>query len=487
MKGNRKKITIPNAGVLAVLLLSSITAGSTVSSTDQTYSFGLSDDSGRASSNLSSRRDESRTQPLYGVKEQQRNDLRRRRSSVQDHRVISVDLHAKYVNAVQLVLKGSIEAPVSVFGETLDHERLHTKSNIRQMVTSRKDVADQELIAQIDTLIGHASNKLYGGSQYHRAVREMFILAHVSQIMCEVTDEEVAQMSGVSDIHDGPDYLRTVAKLALDKTFKTFESILDYFYLRCIYIMKRMFYAVEHVVNQQSYTSSFSGGEFFPSGGGLMSYEDGRMNSDRYEDTEREMKDRVKEIYERFVEMKAEETYRKCKDDLIAMTHFLSMDLNRGGTILNDQKSGKLDSKDKLHEPLRAVEKDFAAIIARGGGPIVDGEENSDTSRPVDDGDLVGGVLSKGDGVMHENEFAHLFERSTEDLVEHMLEVMNSRSPRVNSVMSRVMGSLIQKLTWGWRSDFANHISTKFNCFFALPFHEEWSLFLRNELDQIYR
>ena len=340
--------------------------------------------------------------------------------------------------------------------------------------------SDPELITQIDILIGNAGNKLYGGSQYHRALREMYILAHVSQIMCEVTDEEVAQMSGISGVHDGPDYLRTVSKLALDKTFASFEVILNYFHQRCIYIMKRMFAAADHIVNQNE-SNSLIGDSSFQSYDARYAFI-GSQKDDKTRILEVGMKSYIKEAYDKFVEKKADEAYQKCREDLVALTHFLSWDLMNGGQITNDQKSGKSESKEKLHAPLRHIERDLAAIVARGGGN--DAEEFS--SIPIDEGDLVGGVLSKGDE-MYEGEFAHLYERSSQELVKHMLDVMNTRSPRVNGLMSRVMSSLIQKLTWGWRGDFSSCVSTKFNCFFMLSFHDEFGVFLREELERIYR
>lgn len=412
---------------------------------------------------------------------------------------LAMDLHSRYVSATEQVMKGTIQAPVSVFGETLQQERTKANHAYGDELTSKlkndgggqvsesrtamiNGSNNEELLRKIDALIGHAENKLYGGSQYHRAVREMFILTHVSHIMNTVSAEEIAQMSGVTEVHDGPDYLRTVAKLALDKTFAGFEEILMYFYERCKYVMKRMYGAIDYVASQQSTAYVPGGNTAFVNmaGYGVPGY------FDRTEElNENEIKETIRQVYDAFVEMKAQEALEKCREDLIAMTNFLSWDLMNGGGILGKQKSGNgaRKRKDNIRTPMKAIQKDYARRVARGGGAK---DVNYD-SNPGDDGDLVGGVLSKGDEALYD-EFTLEEECDAQDLVQHMLEVANSRSPRgFNDVLPQVMSSLLKQLTWQWRKEFSNLVATKYNCFFVLPFHEEFSSFLMRELDRAYR
>jgi len=420
-------------------------------------------------------------------------------------RVHMNDMLDRYTNAVQEVLKGSIAAPANVFGETLDMERensgaicAQTSSNVavkrqqqqqhhqtNQVRPTGHESSDQKVaisdtsIDQINELVGCASNKLLGGAQYHRAVREMYIMAHVSPLIMKVTDEEVALMSGVSDVHDGPDYLRVVSKLALHKTFEGFDSLLDIFEKRCQYIMQNMYRAVEYVAKNNAYPGTTS--TFY------SNYGDDELTSTIDSSDEEMVKEVIKRAYAEFVEMKAKETAQKCRDDLVALTRFLSWDIVNGV---------QMNSKTKLkstgtNSVLRSAEQEYAKLIARGGG---NGsiEDDAPTAKENDDeGDLVGGVLCRGDDALN-GDIVKLHVKSTAELIQHMLDVAY-RSPasgmvgKSNEVLSSVIASLVQNLTWGWRNDFAKHVATKFNTFFLLSFHEELDAFLRSQLEAVYR
>ena len=421
------------------------------------------------------------------------------------------DMLDRYTNAVQEVLKGTIAAPANVFGETLDMERENsgaicapTSNNVsvkrqqqqqqqqqfqhtnqvrptgfeadRKVATSDTDTSTD----QINDLVGGASNKLLGGAQYHRAVREMYIMAHVSPLIMKVTEEEIALMSGVSDVHDGPDYLRVVSKLALHKTFEGFDSLLDVFEKRCQHIMQNMYPAVEHLVKNDAYSSN--GGSFF-------SFDDPDKLPSAIDSSDEEMvKEVIKRAYAEFVEMKAKETAEKCRDDLVALTRFLSWDIVNGV---------QMNSKAKLkttgtNSALRSAEQEYAKLIARGGGGGSADDDVHNAKEIDDEGDLVGGVLSRGDGALHGG-IVKLHVRSTAELIQHMLDVAY-RSPgasgiggKSNEVLSSVIASLVQNLTWGWRNDFAKAVATKFNTFFLLSFHEELFAFLRSQLEAVYR
>ena len=50
----------------------------------------------------------------------------------------------------------------------------------------------------------------------------------------------------------------------------------------------------------------------------------------------------------------------------------------------------------------------------------------------------------------------------------------------------QVITALVQYIIRSWRSHFARMVAMKFNCFFLMPFLDEFPVFLRNELDQMY-
>ena len=51
---------------------------------------------------------------------------------------------------------------------------------------------------------------------------------------------------------------------------------------------------------------------------------------------------------------------------------------------------------------------------------------------------------------------------------------------------SQVVASLIQYIVRSWREHFARSVAMKFNCFFLLPFIDDFPSYLRSELDKLY-
>ncbi len=49
-----------------------------------------------------------------------------------------------------------------------------------------------------------------------------------------------------------------------------------------------------------------------------------------------------------------------------------------------------------------------------------------------------------------------------------------------------LVGGLVQHIVSQWRETFARSVTTKFNCFFLLPFVEEFHKYLRRELQKVY-
>ncbi|CAN0157690.1 unnamed protein product, partial [Hapterophycus canaliculatus] len=74
------------------------------------------------------------------------------------------------------------QAPPEKFGETLEAEQLRAGSFVEDYSCSSGDVveADQwERMMEIE--VGNGDNKLFGGAQYHRALREFnFAIRHMS-------------------------------------------------------------------------------------------------------------------------------------------------------------------------------------------------------------------------------------------------------------------------------------------------------------------
>lgn len=64
-----------------------------------------------------------------------------------------------------------------------------------------------------------------------------------------------------------------------------------------------------------------------------------------------------------------------------------------------------------------------------------------------------------------------------------MDEMVSQRSEKRTST---VVTTLVQYIIRTWREHFAKSVAQKFNCFFLLPFIDEFPTYLRTELDKLY-
>ena len=69
------------------------------------------------------------------------------------------------------------------------------------------------------------------------------------------------------------------------------------------------------------------------------------------------------------------------------------------------------------------------------------------------------------------------------DLLHLMDEMISKRSEKRTST---VVTTLVQYIIRTWREHFAKSVAQKFNCFFLLPFIDEFPIYLRTELDKLY-
>lgn len=70
-----------------------------------------------------------------------------------------------------------------------------------------------------------------------------------------------------------------------------------------------------------------------------------------------------------------------------------------------------------------------------------------------------------------------------EDVLHLMDEMISMRNANRTSI---VVTTLVQYIIRTWREHFAKSVAQKFNCFFLLPFIDEFPNYLRTELDKLY-
>jgi uncharacterized membrane protein YgcG len=164
--------------------------------------------------------------------------------------------------------------------------------------------------------VAHAQAKLFGGAQYHRAMKE-FALAVRHLRSPIVTEDEIANAAGMGDTHNGVNFMRAACVIAMEKARLSFDPALEALAQRSEHIMKRLFPIVQHLVRTSN-------------GGGSSS----SSSSSTLHVQVRPFQDIIRRIYDRFIEETLRECVLRCKDDLSGMTDYVTFDVEeRGGSL----------------------------------------------------------------------------------------------------------------------------------------------------------
>ena len=357
------------------------------------------------------------------------------------------------------------------WGETLDIEQLRGGSFMEQ-----DQVRSTMWQTVLDIEVGHNKQKLFGGAQYHRALREFSVaVRHMKTPL--VTEDEIANAAGMGDVHDGVNFLRSACVIAIEKAQQCFEPMLVALRHRSIHIMRRLCPIVEHMAGR--------------SGGGLST-------TDSYN---RPLQDMIRRVYDKFVDSQMEICLSKCRDDVRGLTRYVTWD--------SDGRGGSSSLYKNLPTPKRmaeiyavAVEKTPAlpSISASGGGSNnKDSNKNSmkknGWGRPSGGSSAADRVLSdwssaNGDSptgnlvatprTADSSAVTGLWDESAQvadyhnllQLTEEMLA--GRKSDRTNTVVTAIVQHIIKT----WTDHFARTVSMKFNCFFLMPFLDEFPSYL---------
>lgn len=207
----------------------------------------------------------------------------------------------RFSKDIATLIHGSIKASTETWGETLEEEQLRGGGF---MESSRQALSKAELM-NLDANVGNIHNRLYGGAQYHRAMREFVYAVHQMSSIA-VTDDEIANAAGVGDTHDGINFMRAAAVVATQKAELSFEPMLEALRHRVAHIMKRLFDIVE-----STYRHGVDG-----------------IPVDEYS---RPFQVMVHNIFDKFVEQQLDSCLSKCQDDLKGMVRFVTWDSSSPG------------------------------------------------------------------------------------------------------------------------------------------------------------
>jgi hypothetical protein len=102
----------------------------------------------------------------------------------------------------------------------------------------------------LNSEVGNAEHRLYGGSQYHRTLRE-FTLASRCLRLPPISEDEIANAAGVGDVHDGVNFLRAACVIAVEKAQISFDPMLEALRLRAVHVMSKLFAITEYMIRQK--------------------------------------------------------------------------------------------------------------------------------------------------------------------------------------------------------------------------------------------
>lgn len=159
----------------------------------------------------------------------------------------------------------------------------------------------------------------------------------------------------------------------------------------------------------------------------------------------------------------------KTQDDLTSITRYVTWNLD-------DRSSGALQRSLPDQTDMVAVYQ--VALKSRQKASIKD-----EKSKGNDDKSNEGSLTRTPQTLTPIPDSNRNDQRDYYNLMQLMEEAVSSRDAnRTNLVIS----GLVQHIVSGWRETFSRSVITKFNCYFMLPFTDEFHKFLRHELQKVY-
>ena len=347
-------------------------------------------------------------------------------------------------------IHGTVKASPEEWGESLDTEQLRGGSFLEQ-----DQIQSEAWQRLLELEVGNGRHKLFGGAQYHRALREFTVaVRHMSTPV--VSEDEIANAAGVGDVHDGVNFMRAACVIAVEKAQQSFEPMLEALRHRTVHIMRRLYPVVEHIIQKASAKD---------------------IPVDGYN---RPFQDMIRRVYEKFVDQQIEVCLSKCRDDLKGMTRFVTWD--------TDGKGGSSALYRSLPTPKRMVEIYSVAVEKKTGstkGPAPkDANNRKNGGRKSADAIVEewSGAAAEEGAIRSQPANSQIVSHSDDaqvsdyyDLLQLTEEMLAGRNAnRTNTVVT----ALVQYIIRSWRDHYARTVAMKFNCFFLMPFLDDFPAFL---------
>ena len=372
------------------------------------------------------------------------------------------------------VLTGKVAAfvPADLYGQTLDQEIAAcqlTASEIPIPYTDLELESLEILEASTNSLPDSITTgrKLYGGAQYHRTLRNFHHRILTVPIPPATADEISLLVHGISsNVHDGTDLLRSVAKLSSKRMEYLADYLLKEMAQRVEYVLDRMWSVVEYTLLVRNGPLVVKGKKIPPS---------------QYEVIERDLQGFLKTSYSNFVQEQVSRAYQMAREDIFALLRFVSWDL----AFAKDSSRGVRGRPSSVGGNRNAATPLSSSSSSNVPGDLEEEEEDlydGYSDGEEDKGDLVGGVLSRGD--VPYTSATDYDQSKTDDILNIVMQSIQAAAPSADNTFAptcAAINTLVQHVTNRWRMDISNIVMTKFNAFCLLPFHDDFTSFLRKE------
>mmetsp|Transcript_10934 Transcript_10934/g.20427 ORF Transcript_10934/g.20427 Transcript_10934/m.20427 type:complete len:227 (+) Transcript_10934:1826-2506(+) len=160
----------------------------------------------------------------------------------------------------------------------------------------------------------------------------------------------------------------------------------------------------------------------------------------------------------------------RCHDDLTALTRFVTWDLHeRSSGALKRALPDHSDIVEIYQVAVKAAEADKEQT--EGHTEETPKNSNKSLTKP------------KPESLRPMSEISANVDRDYKNLLQLMEEAACSRNAGRTNLL---VGGLVQHIVSQWRESFCRSVTTKFNCYFLLPFVDEFHKYLRRELQKVY-
>ena len=412
---------------------------------------------------------------------------------------------------VSAVLRGDVagHVPTNIYGQTIQEEIAECQSyfpdddydeyipeskNSFYLTGEEEEKEDKDSYDIFNN--GILKRKLYGGAQYHRLL-QCYDRVFLTKPIQQVSEEEVSLLiHGISSSkHDGADLLRTVAILSSQRMDKLASGILSSLAKRVEFVLGRMWDIIEYTMVTRTLGFKFSYGVGYghhhqnQHGYGHQNKngsENTTLSMESLESLERDLISFVKQCFDKFVKQKVQFAYRLASGDIDALMRFVNWDLafshgNIGGSLTSTPSSSPSSLQSRI---ISSDDDDY------------DWDEYGDEDEENDDelGDLVGGVLDRGKDASALPQPKAMIDSETDKLLMQVIKsvqetapmsyITNTASATSLQFTNAAVNTLVQHVTTRWRLEISRIVTTKFNAFCLVAFHDEFGTFLRKEMDE---